>query len=315
IQHSFVDVRGLRIHIAEIGTGPAVVFVHGFPEIWYSWRYQMMAASAAGFRAIAPDLRGYGLSEQPPDPEKTAFKDFADDLLVLLDEFNLRRISLVGKDFGARIVYHFALLHPERLSAVATVGSPFRPPEAAATFSSNSMCDDLPKGLYIFRWQASRRAEKDFARFDVTTVIKNIYILFSGRDLPAAASEDQEIMDLVDPSTPLPSWFTQRDLAHYSSHYLKSGFQTALQVPYRALSEGYDGVDEMKIKVPGLLIMGEKDYSMKFPGIEDYVRTGGVEKYFVSGLEVHLLPDGTHFSQEQFPDRVNHLLLAFLSKH
>lgn len=75
IQHKFVDVRGLELHVAEIGTGPVVVFLHGFPEIWYSWQYQMIAVANAGFRAIAPDFRSYGLSQQPNEPEKTTFRD------------------------------------------------------------------------------------------------------------------------------------------------------------------------------------------------------------------------------------------------
>ncbi|XP_071907092.1 epoxide hydrolase 2-like [Coffea arabica] len=81
IQHNYVEVRGLKLHVAEIGSGPAVVFLHGFPEIWYSWRHQMLAVANAGFRAIAPDFRGYGLSQVPAEPEKTTFKDPVDDIL------------------------------------------------------------------------------------------------------------------------------------------------------------------------------------------------------------------------------------------
>ncbi|KAK4438649.1 Epoxide hydrolase A [Sesamum alatum] len=306
IQHAFLDIRGLKFHIAEIGTGPAVVFLHGFPEIWYSWRHQMTAVSSAGFRAIAPDFRGYGLSEQPPQPEKTSFKDLLDDLLAILDTLNIQKVFLVGKDFGARVVFHFGLVHPERVAALVTLGVPFllTGPQAFPT--------DLPKGFYMLRWQEPGRAEKDFGRFNVKTVVKNIYILFSGSELPTA-TEDQEIMDLVDESTPLPTWFTEDDLQIYASLYEKSGFRTALQVPYRAWLEEY-GVDELKVKVPALLIMGEKDYALKFGGFEDYIRSGIVNKY-VPDLEISFLSEGTHFVQEQYPDEVNKLLITFLNKH
>ncbi|KAK2985506.1 hypothetical protein RJ640_008679 [Escallonia rubra] len=320
IQHKYVDVRGLKLHVAEIGTGPVVVFLHGFPEIWYSWRHQMVAAAKSGFRAIAPDYRGYGLSEQPAEPEKATFRDL---------------VFLVGKDLGARPVYHFALLHPDRVSGVITLGVPFllTGPEA---FPS----DQLPKGFYMLRWQANSsfeesrfsggylhfqrfhlahtllqepgRAEKDFGRFDIKTVLKNIYILFSGSDLPAAR-EDQEIMDLVDPSTPLPPWFTEEDLDIYAALYEKSGFRTPLQVPYRAWLEDY-GVTELKVDAPALLIMGEKDYALKFGNLAEYI-SGGVVKQYVPNLEVTYLPEGSHFVQEQFPDQVNSLILAFLNKH
>lgn len=93
IQHNFVEIRGLKIHVAEIGTGPAVIFLHGFPEIWYSWRNQMIAVAQAGFRSIAFDFRGYGLSEIPGEPEKTTFQDLADDVLGVLDHFQLHKVQ------------------------------------------------------------------------------------------------------------------------------------------------------------------------------------------------------------------------------
>ncbi|KAK3018875.1 hypothetical protein RJ639_004440 [Escallonia herrerae] len=326
IEHKFIEVNGLKLHVAEIGTGsPVVVFLHGFPEIWYTWRHQMVAVAKAGFRAIAPDYRGYGLSDPPPEPEKASFSDFIADLLALLDvlaiskvlcSFGYSRVNkdagfevlyrllifvfLVGKDFGAMVAYPFALLHPDRVSGVVTLGVPFMPPGPPKHHKS------LPEGFYISRWREPGRAEADFGRLDVKTVVRNIYILFSRSEIPIA-SEDKEIMDLVEPSTPLPSWFTEEDLATYGALYEKSGFRTALQVPYRSLGEQSNGKDsddvpQPKVEAPALFIMGEKDYVFKFPGMDEYIRTGQV-KMFVPNLEIIILPDGTHFVQEQFPDQ------------
>lgn len=266
----------------------------------------MIAVANAGFRAIAPDFRGYGLSEVPAKPEKATFRDLVDDTLAILDSLELQRVFLVGKDFGARVVHHFALLYQDRVAALATLGVPFM------TNGPESSLDFLPKGFYMLRWTEPGRAEQDFGRFDIKTVVKNIYILFSGSELPVAR-EDQEIMDLVDPSTPLPVWFSEEDLTSYANLYKKSGFQTALQVPYRAWLEG-DGVENPRISVPSLLIMGEKDYALKFAGLGDYITSGKVKEY-VPELEITFLPEGTHFVQEQFPDKVNQLLLTFLNKH
>ncbi|CAK9159550.1 unnamed protein product [Ilex paraguariensis] len=307
IKHKYLEVRGLKLHFAEIGEGPAVVFLHGFPEIWYSWRYQMIAVANAGFRAIAPDYRGYGLSEKPAEPEKVTFRDLVDDLLVLLDSLGIPKVFLVAKDFGPRPAYHFALLYPDRVSAVVTLGVPFM-----VTGPEGISLDTLPKGFYFLRWREPVRAEKDFGRFDVKTVVKNIYILFTRSELQVA-SEDQEIMDLVDPSTPLPPWFTEEDLENYAALYEKSGFQTALQVPYRGWLEDY-GVEDQKVTVPAMLIMGEKDYVLKFGRLEEYIRSGIVKKY-VPDLEVVFIPEGNHFVQEQLPDQVNQLLITFLNKH
>uniref|UniRef100_M1C1E6 Epoxide hydrolase n=1 Tax=Solanum tuberosum TaxID=4113 RepID=M1C1E6_SOLTU len=104
IDHKFVEVNGLKLHIAEIGSGfsPVVVFLHGFPEIWYSWRYQMIAVGKAGYRAIAPDFRGYGLSDQPTQPEKTTLLDLVSDLLALLDALSISKVFIQSSEIFMR---------------------------------------------------------------------------------------------------------------------------------------------------------------------------------------------------------------------
>jgi len=307
IQHNYVKANGLNHHVAEIGTGQSVVvFLHGFPEIWYSWRHQMIAVANAGYRAMAPDWRGYGLSDPPPEPEKASFGDIITDLLGILDALAIPKVFIVGKDFGAWPAYFFALLYPERVLGVATLGIPFVPP-GPITYNKS-----LPEGFYISRWKEPGRAEADFGRLDAKTVVRNVYILFSKPEIPIAR-EDQEIMDMVESSTPLPPWFTEEDLEAYGALYEKSGFRTALKVPYRSFDEEFN-LPDTKVEVPSLLIMGEKDYCFKFPGMEDYVRSGQV-KFLVPNLEITYVPEGTHFVQEQFPDRVNELLLSFLNKH
>ncbi|KAL8467961.1 hypothetical protein ACS0TY_031273 [Phlomoides rotata] len=252
IEHKFVEVNGLKLHVAETGndSSPAVVFLHGFPEIWYSWRHQMIAVAHAGFRALAPDYRGYGLSDPPPEPEKATFADLIADLLALLDALSI----------------------------------PKKP----------------------------GRAEADFGRLDTKTVVRNIYILFSRSEIPIA-HESQEIMDMVDSSTPLPPWFTDEDLENYGSLYQKSGFQTALKVPYRSLSEEFN-ITNLIVEAPALFIMGEKDYFFKFPGMEDYIKNEQA-KMFVPKMETIYVAEGGHFVQEQFPEQVNQLILNFLKNN
>ncbi|XP_027343823.1 bifunctional epoxide hydrolase 2-like [Abrus precatorius] len=305
IQHSYVQVKGLKLHIAEIGSGQkAVLFLHGFPEIWYTWRHQMIDVANAGYRAIAFDFRGYGLSEHPVEPEKANLLDLVDEVLGLLDSLSISRAFLVGKDFGAIPAYIVAALHPERVTSVITLGVPF-------TLPGPSVIQDLPEDSYVKRWQKPGRAEADFGRFDVKSVIRNIYILFSGSEIPVAG-ENQEIMDLFNPSTPLPPWFSEEDLATYASLYEKSGFRFALQVPYRSLGVE-SGISDPKVTIPALLIMGEKDYVLKSFGMEDYIRSGAV-KHFVPELEIIFIPEGSHFVHEQFPDKVNQLIVEFLHK-
>ncbi|KAK9056315.1 hypothetical protein SSX86_027405 [Deinandra increscens subsp. villosa] len=309
IAHKFVVVNGLKIHLAEVGneSSPVVVFVHGFPEIWYTWRHQMIAVADAGFRAISLDCRGYGLSDPPPVTEKFGFSDIVDDILAIIDSLGIDKIFLISKDSGAFSMFLFTLHYPARVKGAISLGIPYAP------FGQPEFLTALPEGFYINRWREPGRAEADFGRLDAKTVVRNIYILFSRSEIPIAA-ENQEIMDIVEPSTPLPSWFTEEDLSVYGSFYEKSGFLNSLKVPYRSLEEIYNDVKDPLIKNPMLLVAPEKDYVLKFPGMGDVIKSGMVHQ-FASDLEIEYMPEGSHFIQEQFPDKVNALIIAFLHKH
>ncbi|PON43665.1 Alpha/Beta hydrolase fold containing protein [Parasponia andersonii] len=149
-------------------------------------------------------------------------------------------------------------------------------------------------------------------RFDAKTVIRDIYTLFWRSEVPVAG-ENQEIMDLFDPSTPLPPWFSEQDLSAYASLYEKSGFRYGLQVPYRTLSV-YIGITDPKVTAPALLIMGEKDYCLNFPGMEEYIKSGTV-KHLVPDLDITFLEEGSHFVHEQLPEKVNDLIITLIYKH
>ncbi|KAL9685226.1 hypothetical protein QQ045_022674 [Rhodiola kirilowii] len=254
----------------------------------------MVAVSQAGYRAIAIDFRGYGLSDPALELEKTHFTNLVDDVINLLDTLGIDKVFLIGKDFGALPVYQLAVLYPKRIQGIVTLGIPFLLP---GTGPASFLLTAFPK---------------DLGRFGVKTVIRNIYIMFSRSELQVA-NDDQEILDLVEQDTPLFSWFSEEDINAYASLYEKSGFRTALQVPYRTLDKDC-GITNPKINAPAMPIMGEKDYAMKFPGIQDYVR-GDKMKEYVPDIEIKFLPEVCHYSQEQFPDKVNSLILDFLNKH
>ncbi|KAL6883517.1 hypothetical protein ACP4OV_010931 [Aristida adscensionis] len=306
IEHSRLPIQGLNLHVAQAGKGElgTVVFLHGFPEIWYSWRHQMLAVAAAGYRAVAPDWRGYGLSDEPPEAEEVSYDSLLDDLLGILDALSIPKAFLVAKDFGAVAAYDFTLRHPDRIRGVMCLGIPFSPFNASLT--------TMPEGFYMLRWQQPGRAETDFGRYDMKRVVRTIYILFSSSEIPIA-KEDQEITDLADLSTPLPEWFAEDDLTVYASLYEKSGFQYPLKMPYRSLHKRHT-VENPKFHVPVFVVMGEKDYVYKLPGFKSVLKDGIMEK-FAPDLKITYIPEGSHFVQEQFPDKVNELLICFLKDH
>ncbi|KAI7747552.1 hypothetical protein M8C21_009351, partial [Ambrosia artemisiifolia] len=236
-----------------------------------------------------------------------SFADLVNDTASILDSLAISKAFVIAKDFGGWIAYALALLHPEKVAGIITANVLFMPPGA---FTEHIV---LPEGFYVSRWQQPGRAEADFGRFDVKTVVRNIYIMFCQSEMPIAG-ETEEIMDLVKPLTPLPPWMTEDDIATYGTLYEKNGFQTALQVPYRTMHTVGSEVEDPKIEVPTLVIMGEKDYGMKVPGMEEYVRSGVMKKY-VPNSETVYVPNGCHFLHEQFPHHVNQLILHFLNRN
>src|SRR5882724_9435663 len=127
VRHRTVETNGIRIHVAEQGDGPLVLLCHGFPELWYSWRHQLSALAGAGFRAVAPDMRGYGLTDRPKDIDQYTLLHLVGDMVGLLDALGVATAVIAGHDWGAPVAWHAALLRPDRFRGVIGLSVPFRP--------------------------------------------------------------------------------------------------------------------------------------------------------------------------------------------
>src|ERR1700724_1928018 len=126
VTHRMIETNGIRLHMAEQGEGPLVILCHGFPECWYSWRHQLPALAKAGFRAVAPDLRGYGRSDRPEEVEKYTILHDIGDIVGLVDALGAKQAVIAGHDVGTAIAWQTALLRPDRFSAVIALSPPFR---------------------------------------------------------------------------------------------------------------------------------------------------------------------------------------------
>src|SRR3981189_959751 len=126
VTHRMIETNGLRLHVAAQGEGPLVILCHGFPECWYSWRHQLPALAKAGFRAVAPDLRGYGLSDRPEGVDKYTILDDIGDTVRLVDALGAKQAAIAGHDIGAAVAWQTALLRPDRFRAVIALSPPFR---------------------------------------------------------------------------------------------------------------------------------------------------------------------------------------------
>ena len=126
-EHRIVEANGIRLHVAEMGQGPAVVFCHGWPETWYSWRHQLPALARAGFRALAPDMRGYGRSDAPEPIEAYTQLHIVGDMVGLIDALEIPDAVIVGHDWGAPVAWNAALMRPDRFRAVVGMSVPYSP--------------------------------------------------------------------------------------------------------------------------------------------------------------------------------------------
>ena len=121
IEHTTITANGINMHVASIGTGPVILFLHGFPELWYSWRHQLLSLSSHGYRCIAPDLRGYGDTDAPPSAASYTVFHIVGDLVGLIDHLGIDQVFLVGHDWGAIIAWNFCLFRPDRIKALVNM--------------------------------------------------------------------------------------------------------------------------------------------------------------------------------------------------
>lgn len=274
--HREARVNGVRLHYVEAGTGPLVLLLHGFPEFWYEWRLQIPALAAAGFRVVAPDLRGYGQSEKPRGICGYRVEVLVADVVGLIRHLGAERASLVGHDWGGVIAWYFAMLHPERLERLAVLNAP----HPAAFARELRTPDQLRRSAYAFAFQLPWLPE---------------LLLRAG---------DFRLLERVLRTEPLrPGAFSDRDIERYEEAWREPGALRAMTDYYRAVRCGRPPV--RAIHVPTLLIWGERDRHLR-PRLTEGLRG------WVPELRLERIPDASHWVAVDAPDRVNRLLSDFL---
>jgi pimeloyl-ACP methyl ester carboxylesterase len=310
------ETNGIRLRVALAGNvGPLVVLVHGFPESWYSWRHQIPALAAAGYRVAAPDVRGYGGSDKPQPVEAYAIKEMCADIAGLVTALGETRAILIGHDWGAPIVWNTALFHPEKVSAVAGLSVPHtgRGPAPRIEFLRRIYKDRFFYQLYF---QTPGLAEEELEA-DVRTSLRKIYYWVSGEGMKAGPMLDKpadaRLLDgLADPD-PFPSWLTTADLDYYVREFRQSGFRGPLN-RYRTSELDFaqqSAVADQRIEQPAAFIAGTLDPVLRFvPGV-DLIE---VMRGRMGDLRlVKLIDDAGHWVQQESPVEVNNALLQFLT--
>lgn len=285
IRHGFASVNGIRLHYAEAGgASDLVILLHGFPEFWYSWRKQLEALSG-GFHAVAPDLRGYNLSDKPSRVADYKIDKIVADVIGLIDHFGANQATIVGHDWGAGVAWAVAQKHPERVSKLVVLQVPI-----AAAWRANMSVKQLLRSWYMFFFQIPRLPEwvirrNDFQAIEQTFTEKVIRKnSFTADDIERYKEAARQPGALTGP------------LNYYRANVIER-----LLPPKRASGES------RKIKVPTLFIFAEQDFAV----VPATVR--GLDKYIDAEYREVRIQNCGHWVQNEAAVEVNEALLEFLN--
>ena len=309
-----VDVNGVRLRVAEAGPrdGPVVILAHGFPELAYSWRHQIPALAAAGYRVLAPDQRGYGGSSRPPAVESYDIAALTGDLVGLLDAVGAQRGAVIGHDWGAVVAWSTPLLHPGRVAAVAglsvpPVPRPLTPPTEAfrRIFGTNF--------FYILHFQQPGVADAEMAGDPERALRRMLGGMRTPQDEATAlrmlAAGPEGFIDRLPEPQRLPDWLSAAELEHYVAEFTRTGFTGALNW-YRNFERNWQIMATpvaSTIDAPALFVGGDDDPVLKF------TRTDRAREVVVGPYRSVMLEGAGHWIQQERPEEINAELLDFLS--
>jgi pimeloyl-ACP methyl ester carboxylesterase len=271
----------VKLHCVEAGAGPIVVLLHGFPEHWYAWRHQIPALAAAGFRVLAPDMRGYNLSDKPRGVRHYRLDVLARDVVELIRHAGATRAHVIGHDWGGLVAWRVAMSHPTVVERLVVLNAPHPGVVCRGLFRNGQ----LKRSRYILFFQVPRLAERRFARGDFAILRRSL------RRDPVR-----------------PGAFSEEEIQRYVEAMRRPGALTAALNYYRAIFRAAPLLlfkSHPRIDVPVLLIWGERDRYLGRHLID------GTERW-VGDLRVERIAEASHWVQADAPERVNALLLEHL---
>ncbi len=301
-----ISANGIEIFVTEQGSGPLVLLCHGWPELSHSWRHQIPAIAAAGFRVVAPDMRGFGRTSAPESIESYSIFDLVGDMVALVAALGETKATIIGHDWGAPVAWHAALFRPDIFTAVGglSVAPPWRGRERPM--------ETLAKGgVTNFYWQYFQKpgvAEAEFER-DVDFTMRSVTF---GVDDSLYLKDGFGFLGNPAIERKLPNWTTAADHAHVVETYKRTGFRGGLNW-YRNIDRNWELTapwQGAKIHQPSIFIAGAKDSVVT--SILGGKRVTEMERV-VPNLKRKLIIEGAgHWIQQERPDEVNAALIEFL---
>ena len=319
IRHRQIQVGGLSMHVAEAGEGPLVLLCHGFPELWYSWRHQLVALARAGYHAVAPDMRGYGRTDAPERIDAYTVFHLVGDMVGLVDALGQKQAVIVGHDWGSIVAWTAALIRPDRFRGVVGMSVPFMPRlPMKPTDMMRAMAGE--NFMYILYFQEPGVAEQELDP-NARQVMRKILYSASGSADPAHfASVDMKAVKrftdaMIDPEK-LPGWLTEADVDVYVAEFERTGFRGGLNW-YRNFDRNWELLApfaDAKIRVPALFVGGLRDLVVTGPNSKTEGPMVAMLGNFCEDLRGKVLIEGAgHWNQQEKPEETNSALLGFLA--
>jgi pimeloyl-ACP methyl ester carboxylesterase len=308
----YVETNSIRMAVHEQGAGVPVVLCHGFPELAYSWRYQIPAIANAGFRAIAPDMRGYGHTDRPQPITSYDIRHLTGDLVGLLDALKIEKAVFVGHDWGGIVTWAMPLLHPDRVAGIIGVNTPFLP--RAPMDPIALMRAAYGENMYIVYFQKPGVADELLAS-DVGKTLRFFYrktdITIEEFDKRPAEERNLALVHalaLDEGLWPGRQLLKPEELAIYEQAFARTGFTGGINW-YRNFTRNWHEMEgvEQKVNVPALMVMAENDIVLR-PSLADGMET------FVPDLEKHLIKNCGHWTQAEKPEELNRVMIDWLKR-
>jgi non-specific protein-tyrosine kinase len=307
-----IAVNGIEMFVREAGDGPLVVLCHGWPELSYSWRHQIAALAAAGYRVAAPDMRGFGRSSAPQAVEAYTIFHHVGDIVALVQALGADKAVVVGHDWGAPVAWHAALFRPDVFTAVAGLSVP--PPVRGRGLPMATLAQQGISNFYWQYFQAPGVAEAEFEA-DVDFTMRAVF---------SKGFTDSEMSQFLKPGLgflgdrtlprPLPPWMPEEELAVFVNTYRASGFRGGLNW-YRNIDRNWELTapwQQARIAQPSLFIAGSRDEVVT--GLIGAKRVQDMEKVLTDLRRKLIIEGAGHWIQQECAAEVNAALLAFLAE-
>ena len=305
----------INLRVAIQGEGPLILGVHGWPELWYSWRHQMAYFAERGHRVAAMDVRGYGGSSKPHEIAAYTLRELASDVAAVARHLSPEPVILLGHDWGAPIVYATALLHPDAVRALAGLSVPFTPP-GPQSFLDLATRLFANRFFYQLYFQQEGVAEAELEA-DIPAALRKIYFALSGDAPPDMWLQErpatETLLQRLEDPDPFPDWMTPQDLAVYADAFEAGGFRGPIN-RYRAQRldpEQLSAVHGKRLEQPTCFIAGERDLVRHFAPSGDLYALADAAADDFRGATI--VPDAGHWVQQEVPEAVNEALGAFVA--